>query len=1088
MSTAYLGIILDIFNAILEFIFKPVFNFLGKIVSTIVSWVFNTILVPILMPIISSYISFMIEIFLRILASALYNLMIWIFRMIDFIANGFFVLIGSRNITYSVEVSEGVYQTLETTFLEYVLTVSPVKDVYYAVLIFCVVLLVGFSIYAVMRSAADFELKGKMKTPILRVMGTTLRSLLSLMIFNIFVIIMLRLAGVVMAGVTLAFSPDTNSSCVDSKIGTNLFLMATMKAANSKANVENYVYRKEYRNSPRMNDGLRKMFTDTSNSNYIDYKDEKNKAKIIGDSYWPEDATGLFIINDMDLVLGIIAGVAVLFFMVMTFVIAVARVYEITVLFIAGPFFVASSPLDDGMKYKYWRDKFIGKVFAGLSGFLAMNVYIIFTQIALDGGISFGDGVTAEMDSVIRIFLVVGGAWAIKQSFTLLSSFFDPDGSEKESQFANGVFGALWGKSVGYAANKINSAIKQRYKNTVNEIKQKREMARRARAQDKLKRKAGGREQFKDMKNFYGARANVGRNVLAPDNNTRNEGTNEAPNGAASGRNPSPSKGGGGGAASAQSASPAAAEPRRIPKKGDRFDSRGIGTESRYMGLKKNKYNEEGALEQERFGPLGLVKRFTEYKRDNDGKLIMGKDGKPIKTASTISILGGLLKIRKNSDGSFGGISLFGGALKVNKTRNSTGVSILGIGGNKGKDGSYGFNVWNMIKGSKDKDGNTEFSALKTLKVARNSDKKLEKFQLAGFKAERIGTGKNSRMKLTGALGGKYKMHYTEDQDGKITKAFTQRNRWIDGSSEIYIAKPSPVDVDVDVNKISAEAGENRKLETNPADISHYSVAEPEDKSVDENFNNSAWSTINKSSIFAEDEYRSRASGAKVGDDAASGRTIADASKMAFEKDKFSNNDYALFEEITASFDRDKESDNENNDSKGNVEDKIEDKIYKAANGTGIGFAFSENEEEIIDYDLFADIADKAEKSLSYGGGYEESGELEELENKIQKPIAVEEGNAVFEISNKGSVLSNYVAEKVVESARKQENGELPEDKGTPEDYNVESANNVPEESSTEIIKDEDASKKIQQEAEEEAAKKNSEFIDKNRYEGGEQN
>lgn len=786
INLIYLGIFADIFNWIINKILKPVFTFIADLLSTVIGWLFDKILAPLIQVIILPIVKWLIEVILKLLATFFYKILVALLHIIDVLQIGFDILIGSRPIKYNGKC---------ITLLELLFVQETITTVFWCVTIISVVLLFAFTIYSVAKSAADFDLEGKKPVPL--VLRKFMEGFVKLFFLPIFSFLMIYLGGAIMFGITVAFNQSGSTS-----IASQIFLTASMNAANPDGKFSGYQYKPEFRSHPSMDDGLRKLYT----TNQVSFSDQETSVGIAQTYSAGSKDPGLFNVTEIDYIMGYIISIAVIIFMAMCLLFSVSRVFEIIILYVVSPLFVSTYPLDDGERYKKWRDKYMAKIFGSYGGFIAMKVYLVVSAVIMDSKIDFGFGGEGET-MLMKLIILVGGAWSVYKAFNMLSYLFDRESAEEQ--------GASMRKVGQGAAKAYNKAIKEPVQKSIAKTKEKMKQARQLRKKEKAERKQGSGQHFNDMKAQYGKKSDVSTRGKA-----EGAGGNEETGKAAAGGAPS-----GGGPKGGNPAAPAAAGSSERYFKGQKVRSKGLGTESRYMGLKKETYNEAGALEKEKFGLLGIVKRQTDYERDKDGKLVMDKNGKPIKKSSTMSILGGLVKVKKNSDGSFGGISLFGGAIKVNKDKNSTGVSILGIGGSKGKDGSSSFNFWNMVKTSRDSSGTRDVNVLNAFSMAKNSSGQVQRFGLLGFKSERFGEGENSRLKLTSALGGKYKMHYSADQDGKITKAFTQRNRWIDGSSTIYIAKGAPVDASADVNSLSQDTAAASNSPENTSDNSVNNVS-----------------------------------------------------------------------------------------------------------------------------------------------------------------------------------------------------------------------------------------------------------------------
>lgn len=120
----------------------------------------------------------------------------------------------------------------------------------------------------------------------------------------------------------------------------------------------------------------------------------------------------------------------------------VKRVFDITFLFLALPLVSATIPLDDGAKFKTWRDTVISKIVLAFGVVFSINIFLIMLPIIQQ--IDFVDlGWSAAIVTVFKIFLMLGGALAINGGQLLAARLVGADASESRemSQAARALLG-----------------------------------------------------------------------------------------------------------------------------------------------------------------------------------------------------------------------------------------------------------------------------------------------------------------------------------------------------------------------------------------------------------------------------------------------------------------------------------------------------------------------------------------------------------------------------------------------------------------------------------------------------------------------
>ena len=97
----------------------------------------------------------------------------------------------------------------------------------------------------------------------------------------------------------------------------------------------------------------------------------------------------------------------------------VKRVYDLVLLFMALPLISATIPLDDGARFKQWRDSVVSKVILAYGVVLSINIFLLITPII--NSISFeGLGWSAFVENLFKAFMLIGGALAINGGQLLL--------------------------------------------------------------------------------------------------------------------------------------------------------------------------------------------------------------------------------------------------------------------------------------------------------------------------------------------------------------------------------------------------------------------------------------------------------------------------------------------------------------------------------------------------------------------------------------------------------------------------------------------------------------------------------------------
>ena len=146
----------------------------------------------------------------------------------------------------------------------------------------------------------------------------------------------------------------------------------------------------------------------------------------------------------------------VLIIMLKLIIESMTRIFMILILFVVSPYFVAMMPLDDGAKFKRWKEMFVGFTISVFGPILAMKTYLVLlpyvvTSSSLDlhlasatAGTQFINNIDNTMISamgigqanmeatsfammVFRLFFIAAGGYAVYKSQNLMLDLISPE-------------------------------------------------------------------------------------------------------------------------------------------------------------------------------------------------------------------------------------------------------------------------------------------------------------------------------------------------------------------------------------------------------------------------------------------------------------------------------------------------------------------------------------------------------------------------------------------------------------------------------------------------------------------------------------
>ncbi len=160
---------------------------------------------------------------------------------------------------------------------------------------------------------------------------------------------------------------------------------------------------------------------------------------------------------DMNFFVGIASGLLILIMFVISAIIFVQRIFDIILLYIVSPASVATIPLDDGGRFRIWREMLISKVLGAYGIILSMNIFfLIVPQLSQ---ITFFDN--SFKNGIVQLLFILGGAFAITKANMVISQLTGSNAGAQEAQqmLGNLHTGLHMAKTAGRVASSAAGAV-----------------------------------------------------------------------------------------------------------------------------------------------------------------------------------------------------------------------------------------------------------------------------------------------------------------------------------------------------------------------------------------------------------------------------------------------------------------------------------------------------------------------------------------------------------------------------------------------------------------------------------------------------
>ena len=305
----------------------------------------------------------------------------------------------------------------EVDFLEYVLTSNQIGFAFRVAALLGMIIVVVFSVIAILRTLAKEKAEG---TP-MQIAGKAIKSVLSFLFIPLIMIVVINAGNIFMKAMYDATLQGQMS------LGDFLFKAFAMESGVSESAVDAFL----------------------ANPN-MDWRDTG-------------DVWDLMDLSEFEFIFSWIAGGVIMGCIGMSMMYFVSRIISIAILYIAAPFSIGSSVLDDGVRFKLWREQILIKFITGYGMMLAINIYAMICLLVMNPSLVFFEK-GSFIDYLMKLLLIAGGGVSLKQSMALIGNLISSGAGSNELRDAAiaGGLGGLAGKIPGAGMlGAIGGAMKQ---------------------------------------------------------------------------------------------------------------------------------------------------------------------------------------------------------------------------------------------------------------------------------------------------------------------------------------------------------------------------------------------------------------------------------------------------------------------------------------------------------------------------------------------------------------------------------------------------------------------------------------------------
>ena len=157
-------------------------------------------------------------------------------------------------------------------------------------------------------------------------------------------------------------------------------------------------------------------------------------------------------LKDYDFFFSWITGIVLLISVGGALLIFVDRAISIVVLFILSPISLSTTVLDDGARFKLWRDQFIVKLLTGYGCIIAINIYALIVGAITNNSLVFFEDTI--LNNMMKIVIIVGGGVSLNRMMALVGNLVSQGAGSNEMR-DNAIASAGFGRAISGAVRTV---------------------------------------------------------------------------------------------------------------------------------------------------------------------------------------------------------------------------------------------------------------------------------------------------------------------------------------------------------------------------------------------------------------------------------------------------------------------------------------------------------------------------------------------------------------------------------------------------------------------------------------------------------
>lgn len=343
---------------------------------------FNTFIDPLVKILESIFLEVIYPVIKALFVDGLFNLLKLLLGIVDVLQNIFDMFSGVKTVKSN---GQDMY------ILDVFLTDDGIKTAFIGITLVAAGICMIFTIYSVGKSIGDNILENK--HPVGEVLKQALKSMVSFLIIPFMMYLGSQLATTILVATDNAINVGMGTDSSPTFAST-IFLTGTFNYATE----DNASY------------------TDANHKYFLD------NPKAI---YSRGDVEKRFDLLEYNFVLPYIIAIITAVIMACSIFVFIRRIFDILVLYITSPFFVATRPLDNGQMFRKWQEVLIGKMISSFGIVFSMKLVMLLVPTIMSSNIRFTGSSFGDM--LIKSILLIGGVYAAFKSQAMIIEIISPE-------------------------------------------------------------------------------------------------------------------------------------------------------------------------------------------------------------------------------------------------------------------------------------------------------------------------------------------------------------------------------------------------------------------------------------------------------------------------------------------------------------------------------------------------------------------------------------------------------------------------------------------------------------------------------------